>query len=273
MNAAAQQTYDALMGIDSKAVKSMVDARDAQEQAVAKGVAAGIGFILYGPPGTGKSTMARKVAPQVAGEPLYFPVQCSEGMSGRIVFQRTRIKRQPDGTTVTIDEPGPGLLALEQGGLLIFEEMDEASFDAVAMFTPFFTRGLADDVALEDGRKVRGQSGYAAIGTMNGEREDVHRRLVSRAMMFRVDCPSSAMFTALGTGMMRLAARLYFLAKQQNTEPAFDYRAFELYRDGVKAGISADMAALGACKGDEASASVFLNLLKLAAAPNGSGQN
>ena len=293
-----EETFAILEGLDSDEINAMVHTRNVQERDIALLMSLGVSIIAFGPPGTGKSTLGRVAARKLwkanapkcehkdnehhttACDPARFPegfegytvFQASEDAIGTTILQRMAIRTNENGQTYSTYEDGPGLVAVKAGAVFIVEEIDESSVGLSAMLTPFAVRGMADDVTLADGSTVRHAPGYAMLGTMNGELDDLHRRLQDRLAPFRIACPSSAMLKALGPGLMKLCARMYYLAQQSGQDVGITYRQFELFRDARAAGMPDDRAALVACRADKSASDAFLGVVKLAEAPSGSAQ-
>jgi hypothetical protein len=285
MTSTPDAVYQTLTSLDKTAVGEMIRHRDMQEKEVALMLSAGISCVLFGPPGTGKSTMGRLAAARNWGARTDVPANLPEGFAGYTVFQasedaigttilqRMAIRTNEQGQTYSVHEDGAGLAAIRLGATFIVEEVDESSVGLSAMLTPFAVRGLADDITLADGSTIHHTPGYAMLATMNGELDDLHRRLQDRLAPFRVSCPSSAMLRALGPGLMMLCARMYYLAAQANEDVGVTYRQFELFRDARAVGMAPDRAALVACRADKSAADAFLAIVRLSEAPNGSAQS
>jgi hypothetical protein len=280
VTASPDAVFASLDSLDSAAVSAMIRERNTQEHDVARMLNAGISCVLFGQPGTGKSTMARvaSVANWQARHgadsnvPPYTVFQASEDAIGTKILEKMVIRTNENGQTYSAYEDGAGLIAVRHGCTFIIEEVDESSVGLSAMLTPFAVRGLADDVTLEDGTTIRHAPGYAMCATMNGELDDLHRRLQDRLAPFKVNVPSEAMLKALGIGLGRLCARMYYLAEQAGTDVGITYRQFELFRDARIQGIPDDRAALIACRADKGAAQAFLGVIRLSEAKNGSAQ-
>ena len=83
---------------------------------------------------------------------------------------------------------------------------------------------------------------------------------------------TDAALKALGIGLGRLCARMYFLAEQAKADVGITYRQFELFRDARANGLPDDRAALVACRADKGAADTFLGVIRLAEAKSGSAQ-
>ena len=132
--------------------------------------------LLYGPPGTGKTTagynLAAKLKRFVSGLTLTEEMPAAE-LRGHFV-------PKGEGSMEFVWHHGPGMKCWLKGGILILNEINEASGDMLT-----FLHGLLDDASiarmtLPSGEEVEADKNFRCIATMNGVPEDLPEALRSR---------------------------------------------------------------------------------------------
>jgi MoxR-like ATPase len=264
----ATQTVVAQMGkITQNVVKAMLAERDALEKLAYNTTS---NLTLVGPPGTGKSSMPRAIAAYQNLEA--YPVQCSDQMSGASFFQIAWV--EADGTMSV--RKGPGLTAFEDGGLLIVEEINEASQDALGVLTMLLVKGHGATVRTMDNRLITIHQKARAICTMNGDPYDLPERILDRAPAMPIACPSAAMIRALPPDLGRLTTRAYAAVHETGLSEGlpFTYRQMQALGEFRQQTPDLKLAALVAFNGDREKATLFTDtLLPLVAAPSGTRQS
>jgi MoxR-like ATPase len=129
--------------------------------------------LLYGPPGTGKTTAAFN-AGRTRGQSVYNVTLTDETPAAEL-----RGHYLPSGA-VWEWQDGPALRAFRNGGLLILNEIDQASTDCLD-----FCHALLDDpgiaaITLPTGETVFPHPDFRVVATMNGVPADLRNALRDR---------------------------------------------------------------------------------------------
>lgn len=265
VTAAEDAIINKMASITPDAAKRMMAERDALE---ALAFATTSNLTLYGPPGTGKSSMARAIAAQQKLEA--YPIQCSDQMSGASFYQIAWV--EADGTMSV--RKGPGLTAFEDGGLLIAEEVNRASEDALGVLHMLMVTGHGATVRTMDNRLVTRNSKARAICTMNGDPLELPEAILDRAPAMPIHCPSAAMLRTLPPDLIKLTTRAYAAVYETGLSEGlpFTFRQMQALAD-FRQQAPLNIAVLTAFNGDREKAKLFCDtLLPLVAAPNGSRQ-
>ena len=129
--------------------------------------------LLYGPPGTGKTTAAVN-AGRETGQPVYNVTLTDETPAAEL-----RGHYLPSGGEWTWSD-GPAMRAFRSGGLLVLNEIDQASVDCLD-----FCHALLDDpgvaaITLPTGETVFPHPDFRVVATCNGRPSDLRPALRDR---------------------------------------------------------------------------------------------
>lgn len=128
--------------------------------------------MLVGPAGSGKTTLAEQLA-QVLNS-TFAAISCSPGMSETKVLGRVT-PRLMDGANVY--EPTPIITAYMEGGVILFDELDNADASILTAFNTMLANGY---VTLPNGQRATRHENTLVIGTANTYGHGADRLYVGR---------------------------------------------------------------------------------------------
>lgn len=181
--------------------------------------------LLYGPPGTGKTTSAYNAA-KALGKSVYNITLSDETPAAEL-----RGHWVPMGTEWKWMH-GPAVRAYIEGAVLILDEIDKASQDALD-----FLHGLLNDpdiarLTLPNGETVTPAPGFQAIATMNGELEDLQPALQDRfAIAIEVRNPHPDAVAALPKDLQSVAKTVEDYENAQRPATLRRWAAFAMLRE------------------------------------------
>lgn len=191
--------------------------------------------LLYGPPGTGKTTSAYNAA-KALGKSVYNITLSDETPAAEL-----RGHFVPIGTEWKWMH-GPAVRAYLEGAVLILDEIDKASQDALD-----FLHGLLNDpdvarLTLPNGETITPQPGFQVIATMNGELEDLQPALQDRfAISIEVRDPHPDAIKALPSDLQNAAKKVEDYENAERPATLRRWAAFALLRE--LEGVGAEEAA------------------------------
>lgn len=191
--------------------------------------------LLYGPPGTGKTTSAYNAA-KALGKSVYNITLSDETPAAEL-----RGHFVPAGSEWKWMH-GPAVRAYLEGAVLLLDEIDKASQDALD-----FLHGLLNDpevarLTLPNGETITPKPGFQVIATMNGELEDLQHSLQDRfAIAIEVRLPHPDAIKALPVDLQSAAKTVEDYENAQRPATLRRWAAFALLRD--LEGVGADNAA------------------------------
>lgn len=181
--------------------------------------------LLYGPPGTGKTTSAYNAAKKL-GKSVYNITLSDETpaaeLRGHFVPQGDQWKWMH----------GPAVRAYLEGAVLLLDEIDKASQDALD-----FLHGLLNDpevsrLTLPNGETVTPKDGFQVIATMNGELEDLQPALQDRfAIAIEVRKPHPDAIKALPADLQSAAKTVEDYENAERPATLRRWAAFALLRE------------------------------------------
>lgn len=181
--------------------------------------------LLYGPPGTGKTTSAYNAA-KALGKSVYNITLSDETPAAEL-----RGHFVPIGSEWKWMH-GPAVRAYLEGAVLILDEIDKASQDALD-----FLHGLLNDpdvarITLPNGETITPKAGFQVIATMNGELEDLQPALQDRfAISIEVRDPHPDAIAALPTDLQSAAKKVEDYENAERPATLRRWAAFAMLRD------------------------------------------
>lgn len=238
---------------------------------------------LYGPPGVGKThslfamraekALKAGVVPTTRGrkETAIVEVATPDQYVGKVQFHSEIAPSEvmgmhvPDGDKFRW-EPGPGDLAYARGGLLILDEIDQASGPMKSYLMGLLDRGPGGTISYV-GRTFSQAEGYQAVATMNDQPDN---GVLPEALLDRFDAwflvtqPSEAQLDLLEPDLREICVDSYDpnAVKDPLKGPAITFRLlFGLQK--LRRRMPLPQAVLGACKNNSKLARSLLNVLTL----------
>lgn len=181
--------------------------------------------LLYGPPGTGKTTSAYNAA-KALGKSVYNVTLSDETPAAEL-----RGHFVPAGTEWKWMH-GPAVRAYLEGAILILDEIDKASQDALD-----FLHGLLNDpdiarLTLPNGETITPKAGFQCIATMNGELEDLQPALQDRfSIAIEVTKPHPDAIAALPNDLQSAAKTVEDYENAQRPATLRRWAAFAMLRE------------------------------------------
>lgn len=213
---------------------------------------------LAGPPGVGKTSFA-----------YYLGKMTRKKYIGKIQFHSELSPAEIMGMHVPAEqgfrwEPGPGDLAYSKGGLLILDEIDQASGPTKTYCYGLLDRGPGGTISYV-GREFKQEEGYQPIATMNGDPTDGS---LPDALLDRFDAwffmtrPAETLIKMLDEDLQEMCIASYDSAKDPMAGPAFTYRMMLGYQK-LRRVLPMDQALLGACYGNQVLARSLVEVFSL----------
>ena len=129
--------------------------------------------LLFGPPGTGKTYSANRLG--LAEDQKVYAITVTEETPAA----ELRGHFVPKGDEfVWMD--GPAIRAWREGARLVINEIDRASADTMSFLNAILDDPEFAELTLPTGEIVRPTEGFQAVGTMNGEPDDLEPSLQDR---------------------------------------------------------------------------------------------
>jgi len=181
--------------------------------------------LLYGPPGTGKTTSAYNAAKKL-GKSVYNITLSDETPAAEL-----RGHFIPMGSEWKWMH-GPAVRAYLEGAVLLLDEIDKASQDALD-----FLHGLLNDpdvarLTLPNGETITPAPGFQVIATMNGELDDLQPALQDRfAIAIEVRKPHPDAIKALPADLQSAAKTVEDYENAERPATLRRWAAFALLRE------------------------------------------
>lgn len=216
---------------------------------------------LYGPPGVGKTYDLFKWANVTPSK--------TKRYVGKVQFHSEIAPAEvmgmyvPDGDKFRW-EPGPGDLAYSKGGLLILDEIDQASGPMKSYLMGMLDRGPGGTISYV-GRTFEQAPGYQAVATMNDKPDDgvLPEALLDRFdAWFMVTQPGEEQLQVLDYDLRQICTDSYETAKDPLKGPAITFRLLMGFQKLRKI-MPLEQAALGACKNNSKLARSIIEALQL----------
>lgn len=216
-------------------------------------------ILLAGPPGVGKTTFAFQVA-DLLKRPAY-----------KIQYHAEATPSELFGMYVPDDksfrwEPGPLDLAYENAGILIHDEIIEASGPCKTFLYGAFDNGRGGNISYV-GRSFTPKSGMKNIATMNGW---PYEGGLPEALLDRMDAtfiitrPGPKQLTLLEPDLREICEDAYDGAKDPMLGPAITFRMMMSFQT-LRRLLPLEQAVLSAVHGNVTLAGAFLEVLALGA--------
>lgn len=240
---------------------------------------------LFGPPGVGKTYDLFNWATlrPVTGKPKTAAIRGKKGTDpemdytteperyvGKVQFHSEIAPAEvmgmyvPDGDKFRW-EAGPGDLAYARGGLLILDEVDQASGPMKSYLMGLLDRGPGGTISYV-GRDFRQAPGYQAVATMNDQPDNgvLPEALLDRFdAWFLVASPSEEQLLVLDEDLREICEDSYATAKDPLRGPVITFRLLSGFQRLRKV-MPVEQAALGACKNNSKLARSIIDVLKFA---------
>jgi hypothetical protein len=229
---------------------------------------------LFGPPGVGKTfaLFQMGLAPVIKHVPM--------NGKGTRKIERTRYVGKiqfhselapaeamgmhvPDGDKFRW-ESGPADLAYQQGGLLILDEIDQASGPMKTYLLGLLDRGPGGTISYV-GRTFEQMPGYQAVATMNDRPDEgtLPEALLDRFdAWFQVTAPSQEQLQLLEPDLRSLCEDAYATAADPLRGPDITFRLL-MGVQKLRRSLPIEQAVLGACRNNTVLAGSFLEILAL----------
>jgi len=160
-------------------------------------------------------------------------------------------------------EAGPGDLAYSKGGLLILDEIDQASGPMKSYLMGLLDRGPGGTISYV-GRNFEQASGYQAVATMNDQPDNgvLPEALLDRFdAWFLVDKPSPEQLLVLDYDLRQICEDSYASATDPLKGPPITFRLL-MGVQKLRKRMPTDQAILGACKNNSVLARSLSEVLK-----------
>jgi MoxR-like ATPase len=214
-------------------------------------------ILIAGPPGVGKTTFAFLMA-DLLDQPAW-KVQChAESTPAEIWGMYV-----PDGTSFRW-EAGPVDLAYSRGGILILDEIIEASGPVKTALYGALDHGMGGTISYV-GRTFTPSDKYGVLATMNGW---PYEGGLPEALLDRFDAtfcvlmPGEQQLKTLEPDLRSTCSTLYAQAKDPMLGPEVTYRMLRALQN-LRRILPLDLAVLSACHGNEKLAGSLLESLAL----------
>lgn len=214
-------------------------------------------FLLAGPPGVGKTTWAFMVADLLkkqAWKIQHHAEYSVPEMIGMWVPEKTSFRW----------EPGPLDLAYNSGGVLIHDEIIEASGPVKTFLIGVFDNGRGGKISYV-GRDFVPQPGMINIATMNGW---PYEGALHPALLDRIDAtiivlqPGPKQYALLEPDLREMCQDSYEKARDPMIGPPLTFRIFMAYQS-LRKYLPVEQAAFAAVHGNEKLAHAFCEALAL----------
>lgn len=159
---------------------------------------------------------------------------------------------------------GPAAVAYETGGMLILDEVDQASGPMKTCLYALLDRGPGGNIDWL-GHRFAQEPGYQPVATMNGWPRDGS---LPEPVLDRFDCwliitrPSEQQLKLLDPDLRELCRRSYEAAKDSMQGPDLTFRMFQGLQK-LRKRVDIEQAVLAACYGDKTLAHSLLEVLSL----------
>lgn len=214
-------------------------------------------ILMAGPPGVGKTTCAFLLA-DLMKRPPYKVQYHAEATPSELFGMYV-----PDGNKFRW-EPGPLDLAYQNGGVLIHDEIVEASGPCKTFLYGALDNGRGGEISYV-GRSFKPEPGMLNIATMNGWPYEgaIPEALLDRfEATFIITRPGPAQLKTLEPDLAEICEDSYDGAKDPMMGPAITYRILRSFQH-LRQVLTLEQAALSACHGNMTLAGAFLEALAM----------
>lgn len=214
-------------------------------------------ILLAGPPGVGKTTFAFLLADLLKRPP--FKIQYhAESTPAELFGMYVPVEKKFDWM------PGPLDQAYTQGGILIHDEIMEASGPCKTFLYGCLDNGRGGEISYI-GRSFKPQPGMMNIGTMNGW---PYEGSLPEALLDRFDAtfiitkPGEKQLALLEPDLREICSDSYETAKDPMMGPSITFRML-MSLQTLRTLLPLEQAVMSACHGDAKLAGSFLEVLAL----------